>query len=439
MVMRSPPVNAYDADDNVLLQVNLASFQTKIPTSYTFIVDVSGSMHDNLPILKEILLRWLETVDVGSGLVFVLIRAVGELCFQCDYLTEEKRREAIHKIQVLHADGQTNIEDGINVAKEAMCSLNPNMQRKTIILTDGQANKGQVDASYLAAMTAPMGKVDAVMLTTASDAMFVNKLKLINTENVGHFAATGDKLATVFNEIFNVLNTRQMTVQVGDICKSIPSHVANSMIDLLYAIHPATNPTVLVKAEQSNGESEILFESRFIEIERHLEPRLLKARINIAMAMKKVGLIEDDFMVNNAQANFSDANGRLSEILEVMLTIKVDAPEVIEEVAYRSLSVSYQQLKDISNAFSDTRIPEACPVAFEEVIEENDDAYDDNDGPAYRSLSTRPAVIVEKKFASTEDEAKYHAWAIAQSQIQTSMSNKDRSIHKLAALKKSAF
>ncbi len=399
-------IKAYEAGENVLLEVNLASFQVNIPTNYIFIVDVSGSMNPHMTILKDILLRWLQTAEIGSGLVFVLIRQTGELFFKCDYLSEEKRQVAIHKIQSLYADGQTNIEDGINVAKEAICFLNPNIQNRTIILTDGAANQGIVNPSHLAAITAPMGKVDAVMLTICSDAMFVQQLKLVNSENVGHFAANGDALATVFNDIFGNLNTRKMMVQVGDIVKIIPSYNANSIMDLLYVVNSNTNPIVLVKAEQSNGEWEIMIESRLMDVKNYLDSRHLKARMDIAMAMKKVGLIEDDIVVNNTKANFSGANKKLEEIFDDMLKIKIDMPDIVDQIAYRSLSGSYDKLKEITDIYC-----APCPSTFSEHFVP--DQYEE-DQPIYRSLASS---------GSAENEQ---------------MKNRS-SLHTLAAFKKCAF
>ena len=154
------PLVSYDLKDTgtkgVILTVDIGSIFSTLstPQNYTFIIDMSSSMHSAVPYMRDILVNWLQTVPNGCGVVFVTFNNSADVIFHTECLDETNRSVGQTHVKSLFSQGQTNIELGITTALATQHKLNALFSNRVVLLSDGQANLGETDANRLASLMA---------------------------------------------------------------------------------------------------------------------------------------------------------------------------------------------------------------------------------------------------------------------------------------------
>jgi len=130
----------------------------RAPVDIIVALDVSGSMEGSkLNLCKrtlEQLLPLLNHPQDRFGLVSYADTALVVIPPQRLMTEPHKKQWAQTKIQVLQADGNTNMSAAIGLATQELHGLeNPNPVRSIFLLTDGHANRGIADAAGLVELT----------------------------------------------------------------------------------------------------------------------------------------------------------------------------------------------------------------------------------------------------------------------------------------------
>ena len=130
-----------------LLQANY------VPRGYVFCIDRSGSMSgDRIETVKQTLLNIIPRLPANDTVAIVTFGSDARVEVQPRKVSELSSYELKDRMQQMHAEGNTNMEAGLIEAMAIARSMNTEV--KVVLLSDGQANQGQVDRVELAKLLA---------------------------------------------------------------------------------------------------------------------------------------------------------------------------------------------------------------------------------------------------------------------------------------------
>jgi Ca-activated chloride channel family protein len=112
-------------------------------SNLVFLVDISGSMRDDLEIVKSSLKLLLENLSEKDFVSIVTYAGSTGVLLKSTRVSKKNRDEILEKIEKLSFGGSTGGEAGINLAYgEAEKSLIPSGNNRIILVTDGDFNVG---------------------------------------------------------------------------------------------------------------------------------------------------------------------------------------------------------------------------------------------------------------------------------------------------------
>ena len=168
-------LRAYKCDATRLLLEARVS-RSKPNTVIEVVLDVSPSMNPFIPIIKDQLIRYVQTLPDGVALFLVCFGGDARLYFKIDALDKYSRIAAIETIRNLTTISATNIEAGLLEANKISATISGDKRR--LLLTDGEANTGCMDPKQLAALCATV-PTDAFMFTKNSSIELASMIKRV--------------------------------------------------------------------------------------------------------------------------------------------------------------------------------------------------------------------------------------------------------------------
>lgn len=181
--------------DGVMLHVKSDNFDTK--RRIQLAVDTSGSMMGVIDKVKETLVHFVQNCDASHGVTILTFDCSARIIVDVPCWTEERRTDAIAKIETIKAWGTTNLWDALNTLN-VYESKDP---RKTIriMVMDGRPTDGPVcDPVDLAAMCT--GHTEVVMIGDC-DLTFSRSVKTLLSSNRCHNANEDEDCRTILNRI----------------------------------------------------------------------------------------------------------------------------------------------------------------------------------------------------------------------------------------------
>jgi hypothetical protein len=361
-----------------------------------------------LQYMKYILATWIHTVPEGSVVTLIQFSDDADIICQNEnnenniVVNERTRGVLISSINKLQVMGNTNIQAGIQTALNAQRDDKSCLPHRIVFLSDGVANVGETNVSYLASMMGGFrSKIDVVMLSENSSAPFTAEVKKLQDNTTAHFAANGDQLQTVFSNVFKSFNRHSLVVRVDGKTKIVPDHVQMSEIDLIFDVDCYSNPIISISVKIGDTEENI-YEGSFSDIRTDIQPEQLVQMLSIADALKKIGQVKTEMIEQKDKTNFKNANEVLDDISKIIKKVKLDDDDVINTAPiYRSLCQEHDEISGIANLYN-KKDPGECPVTFETVEVEV------HGTSAYRSLGSCTAT--EQVFSCGEDEQMYKKW-----------------------------
>ncbi len=142
---------------NAYLQIGLqareiSSTNDTLPLNLAFVIDASGSMDeaDKMPLVKRGLITFIEQLDPDDQVAIVIYNNDATVISGARFVDDGKWvREAVERIQ---PTGNTNLHAGMMEGfRQVDANFDVRRNNRVILLTDGVANKGQVDPYRIAA------------------------------------------------------------------------------------------------------------------------------------------------------------------------------------------------------------------------------------------------------------------------------------------------
>ncbi len=131
---------------------DVAAFERQ-PLALTFVIDVSGSMSDNLDLVKSSLELLLTQLAPSDSIALVKFSTTAGVV--SPMLSAANRGQVEDALAALHTEGGTNVEAGIQAGyKLAADALTPGAVNRVILLSDGVGNIGETKAEQLLALVA---------------------------------------------------------------------------------------------------------------------------------------------------------------------------------------------------------------------------------------------------------------------------------------------
>lgn len=109
---------------------------------YTFVLDVSGSMQQKLPVLVKGVVKVLGQMQPTDRFRVITFNTSAREVIGWETATPDNVKAACEKVQMLRSDGSTNLYDGIRLA---LSDLDADRATSIILVTDGVTNTGIVD------------------------------------------------------------------------------------------------------------------------------------------------------------------------------------------------------------------------------------------------------------------------------------------------------
>lgn len=195
-----------DGGTRHVLQVGLATAAAaphgpRSPAELVFVIDCSGSMQDDAKLerVREALRTLVARLEPEDRISIVGYADAARVVLprRCVQAREEIRRA----IDALEPEGATNLHAGLMLGLELAAGCEGRANRRVILLTDGIANRGIVDADRISAEArARAGKEIAVSTIGVGDDVQHELLRRIARETRGqnHFLADAGDIAKVF-------------------------------------------------------------------------------------------------------------------------------------------------------------------------------------------------------------------------------------------------
>jgi Ca-activated chloride channel family protein len=132
----------------------LAEARERPPVNMSIVIDRSGSMEGKpLADAKAAARHLVELLGPRDRIAIVTYSTGAELIVPMQMASASSRAHALQMIDAIDSSGGTNISQGLMVGSEALAASGDGL-RRLVLISDGQANEGLVDAHRLAELAA---------------------------------------------------------------------------------------------------------------------------------------------------------------------------------------------------------------------------------------------------------------------------------------------
>lgn len=121
------------------------------PKDLILTIDISGSMSSVIPMVRQMVLTVINSMDEHDRLAVVLFDSTSEILFDLQYVPNKSALN--HYVEKIAARGSTNISAGLELAVEVVAKTSPTKEEDRLslvmLLSDGQPTDGICDAKEL--------------------------------------------------------------------------------------------------------------------------------------------------------------------------------------------------------------------------------------------------------------------------------------------------
>jgi Ca-activated chloride channel family protein len=174
------------------------------PSDIVVVLDRSGSMaaDNKLPYAKEAVRQVVSRLQATDRFALVTFDAQAAVTTALTPVTPEVREQIAGQLDSMRPGDATNISAGLITARQLLADLAAERSRRVILLSDGEANRGLVDAKELGQIAASFSQYEAVLSTIGMGLGF-NETVMASLADYGmghyayleHLATLGDILA----------------------------------------------------------------------------------------------------------------------------------------------------------------------------------------------------------------------------------------------------
>ena len=162
----------------------------RLPVNLAFVLDRSGSMSgQKLELAKQTIVAALQRLDERDRFSVVVYDDVVDLVVESTPASAEARRNALARLDAIDARGSTNLFDGwLRGCEQVAAHLAADGVNRTLLLTDGLANRGTTDPEVIATHAAEL-RARGVSTTTFGVGTDFDEslLQRIADAGAGHF------------------------------------------------------------------------------------------------------------------------------------------------------------------------------------------------------------------------------------------------------------
>jgi Ca-activated chloride channel homolog len=179
--------------------------ELRSPLALSFVIDVSGSMNSDQKIVhtREALRNSLLELKDGDVVSLVIFNNEAQVVASNVIMSNTTRAGLVSQVEALHANGGTNIENGLVAGYKEMAKFPAAITKRLILLTDGQSNVGTVTPDQIA-KEAAVQRIEGARISTIGLGYGVNEalLRQIAEAGQGHyyFAENAQTLTKILRE-----------------------------------------------------------------------------------------------------------------------------------------------------------------------------------------------------------------------------------------------
>jgi uncharacterized protein YegL len=238
---------------------------TPVPKDIVFVIDVSGSMTDSLPQVKQVFSSIIG--DLSSSDRLSVVAFAGETwqwSTSLSYATAENVASARTWVEALNPQSSTDIDSGLSVGM-AMLASSPGRAPTLVLLTDGEPTAGVTDAGQIRAnLRAHNGAAASVYTLAFGSQADFDLLQAIALENGGAVQRiwidkdAGDQIRGFYDSIATPLLTGVTVDYSGGVTSASPIYFPRAFAgsDLVTGgtLAPGTTEvTVTITGRGANG------------------------------------------------------------------------------------------------------------------------------------------------------------------------------------------
>ncbi|RIL04688.1 MAG: hypothetical protein DCC75_12365, partial [Proteobacteria bacterium] len=137
------------------------------PTDMVVILDHSGSMaaENRLPYARKAITDLLARLNAQDRFALVVFDSGAQVISPFVYVTDSERANLISRVSAVYPGSGTNMGHGIQLARQLLEGSSTNRSRRTILLSDGEANEGIVAPEGLGGLVGDFVSRDTVVST----------------------------------------------------------------------------------------------------------------------------------------------------------------------------------------------------------------------------------------------------------------------------------